>query len=172
MSIKSFLQSVLNFVKDFIKNILPSSKHLLDIALAIVNGIKSVDTSAPMLLDTIVSLIPGTVDDAILAKIRKGLPKWIATITFLDQQAGKTPDELLKEGIEKIKAMKDSGAYSDVLQSLFKQIGFAVTDASISYSDLQKISQAYYEMYGAKTVPSCPAGEYYDSTLKKCMPIT
>lgn len=170
MNIKSFLKYVLDFIKNFIGNILPSSKHLLDVALAVVNTIKTVDSNNPELLNLLTALIPGNVDEAVLAKVREKLPQWIATITYLDNQADKTPEDLLKEGIDKLKGITDANVYSDALQTLFKLIGYEITDESISYENLQKISQAYYEKYGKpQGVPNCVAPKIYNPITGTCV---
>lgn len=142
MSTKSILESFISWVANFINHILPDSKHLLNIAQVVVNGMKNfVDSGAA---DVIAALIPGTVDDAILAKIRRVLPVILVDLKLAEDEVSKTCDEIVKDGINAIQSMPDN-ARSVTLQGIWQLLSNELTDNSINLPSLQKIGQAYYE---------------------------
>lgn len=144
MSLKSILEDALDAAKKFIAWILPSSKKILDIALAVVNGIKQFDDAHPDVVNFITSIIPGTADDAIVAKIRQYLPDVLVRLKWADFEAGKTPDEIVADGAKFIQSLpkpEQAGAY----QLLWQLLSNATTDDGVAMNQLQKIGQIYFE---------------------------
>lgn len=144
MSIKTIIDDALDAAKKFIAWILPSSKKILDIALEVVNGIKTFDDAHPDVANFITSIIPGTADDVIVAKIRQYLPDVLVRLKWADFEAGKTPDEIAADGAKFIQSLpkpEQAGA----LQLLWQLLSNHTTDDAVAMNQLQKISQIYYE---------------------------
>lgn len=142
MSFKSFLQNAIKSITDFISKILPTSKHLLDIALVVVNGIKLFTDSG--VADIAAQLVGGNAGEAILTKVRQVLPTIFTDLKLADAEAGKTGDEVLKDGITAIQSMPTK-AQSTTLQSVWQLLSDALTEDGVTLSDLQKIGQSFYE---------------------------
>jgi hypothetical protein len=144
MSLQSILEDALDAAKRFIKWLLPSSKHLLDIALIAVNAMKNFDTANPEILNTIVSLIPGTVDDTILSKLRSYLPELLVRLKWAENEAGKTPDAIIADAAAFINSLPEAEK-SAAWQAIWQLLSNELTDNAVAMNDLQKIGQAYYE---------------------------
>lgn len=142
MSIESILEGALNGIKNFITHILPSSKHLLDLALIIVNGIKHFVDSP--LIDVLTALIPGDVDDHIKDLIRAKLPVILVDLKLASDETGKTAEDIIKDGIGAIQSMPIK-AKSVTLQSVWQLLSDEITQSGVNLTSLQKIGQAYYE---------------------------
>jgi hypothetical protein len=144
MNIDQLISDGLDAAKRFIKWLLPSSKHILDIALSIVNGMKSFDDSHPEVVNFVTSLIPGNTDDAIVAKIREYLPAVLVRLRWADTEAAKDDDELVADASKFINSLP-VGERSVALQVIWQLISNRLTDDGVSISDLQKIGQVYYQ---------------------------
>lgn len=170
MSLKSIFQSIASWAENFISHILPSSKKLTDIASAVVNAFKNFDNKNPEVLNTIVALIPGTVDDAILAEVRKALPKVVADLKIVQDIESKTPDQIVAEAISIVNA---SPYKALLLGSIWSALSNELTKNGISIADLQKLQQTYYEEVGSKITPldinPCPQGQKWSDALQKCV---
>lgn len=143
MNLTTILEDALDAAKKFISWLLPSSKKILDIALAVVNGIKEFDDAHPDVANFITSIIPGTADDAIVAKIRQYLPDVLVRLKWADFEAGKTPDEIVADGAKFLQSLpkpEQAVAY----QSLWQLLSNYTTDDSVALDKLQEIGQVYY----------------------------
>ena len=144
MNIEQLISDGLDAAKRFIKWLLPSSKHLLDIALSVVNGIKLFDDKNPEIANFLTSIIPGNTDDVIVAKIRSYLPGLLIRLKWADNEAGKTPDQIVADGAAFINSLPESER-SVQLQAIWQLISNVLTDDGVSISDLQRIGQTYYD---------------------------
>lgn len=149
MSIESILEATISSIKNFIEKILPSSKKLLDLALIIVNGIKTFADSS--VTDIITVLIPGDVDDHIKELIRKKLPAIMIDLKLASSEANKVPEEIVKDGIASVQSMSVN-VKSVTLQSIWQLLSNEITQSGINLTNLQKIGQTYYEQSKAKSL--------------------
>ncbi|MGY0037633.1 hypothetical protein [Pedobacter sp. NJ-S-72] len=142
MSLKVILQNIVSKITNFIKSILPSSKQLLDIALEVVTFLKLfVDRPE---IDVFTALTKTIKDEKAIALLRIALPKIMVNLKLAIDELGKTPDEILKDGIKVIQGM-DKNTKSVTLQSIWQLVSNDLTQDGIKLSDLQKIGQGYYE---------------------------
>jgi len=142
MSIKTFFEEAAAKIASFIAHILPSSKHLLDIALVVVNNLKDfVDSPAA---DVVTAIIPGTLDDQIKDFLRAKLPVVLTDLKLVDAAAGLSEADILKTGAAVIQSMPDK-AKSVTLQGIWQLLSDEITQEAITLPDLQKIGQTYYE---------------------------
>lgn len=144
MSLNTIISDALDAAKRFIKWILPSSKHLLDVALVVVNAIKNFDEKNPSFMDTVVNMIPGTVDDHVLAKIREELPLILVKLKWADGEANKTPDEIIADAAAFIKTLP-SAEQGVALQAIWQLLSNKLTDDGVAINEIKKIGQVYYE---------------------------
>jgi len=144
MNLISIIEDGLDAAKRFIKWLLPSSKHLLDVSLAIVNGIKNYDDKNPEVADFITKIIPGNIDDLIVAKARQYLPAVIIRWRWADNEAGKTPDQIVADGAAYIKTLPVA-EQAIQLQGLWQGLSNELTQDGVSITDLQRIGQVYYD---------------------------
>lgn len=142
MSLKHLLNTVLEEMSDFIQHILPSTKHLLDAAIHIVNVLNKIVVSEASELLTMI--IPGDLDNKIRAKLIDRLPQILVGLKLAKDELDKSPDEIILEGIKTIQSMEPD-IKAVTLQSIFQLVGNTITDDSVKLSDLQKIGQSFYE---------------------------
>ncbi len=142
MNIKSLEKAAMADVESFIHTILPDTKQILDVALEVVGAIKTI-TALPE-ADIAAALVPENIGTQILAKIRQYLPAVLTDLKLADTEAGKSEDEVLKDGITKVQSLVPK-AKSVTLQSIWQLVTDYLTNDAISLTDLQKIGQAYYE---------------------------
>lgn len=144
MALNNIINDALDAAKRFIKWILPTSKHLLDISLVVVDAIKNFDDKNPAFLDWVVTLIPGTIDDTILVKIRQYLPDLLVKLKWADGEANKTPDEIIADAAAFIKTLP-SAEQGVALQAIWQLLSNKLTDDGVAINDIKKISQIYFE---------------------------
>lgn len=145
MKIEKLISDAFDAAKRFINWILPSSKNLLDVALIVVNAMKEFDDNMPAIMDTVVALIPGTVDDVILAKTRQYLPELLVRLKWATNEANKTADEIVADAARYIKTLPKS-EQAMAWQAIWQLLSNHLTDDAVVMPDLQKISQVYYEV--------------------------
>lgn len=145
MSLKSIEQSLATWASNFISKILPDSKKLIDIASYVVNAFKTIDSAHPEILNTIVALIPGTVDDVILADIRAAVPKVLVDLKIVQDEENKTPDQIVADGVAIVNA---SPLKPILLGSIWTALSNELTKNGVSIPDLQKLQQTFYEEVG------------------------
>lgn len=147
MSLKSIVQSITSWAENFISKILPDSKKLIDITSYIVNGFKTIDAAHPEILNALVALIPGTLDDSILADIRAALPKVLVDLKIVQDEVGKTPDQIVADAVA---IVNSSPVKAVLLGSIWTALANELTKNGVSVSDLQKLQQTFYEEVGSK----------------------
>lgn len=144
MSLQSIIHAALDAVKNFISHILPSSRKVLDAVTTIVNNVKTFDDAHPEVANTITAFIPGTIDDAIVAKAREYLPQVLVNLFLASAEIGKTPDEIVADGIKALNSLAPEYK-ATFLGSIWIHLSNLLTDDGVALSDLQKIQQTYYE---------------------------
>ncbi|MDB5032246.1 hypothetical protein [Mucilaginibacter sp.] len=149
MSLKTVVQSISSWATNFISKILPDSKKLIDIASYIVNGFKTIDAAHPEILNTLVALIPGTVDDLILADVRAALPKVLVDLKIVQDEVNKTPDQIVADGVA---IVNSSPVKSVLLGSIWTALSNELTKDGVSITDLQKLQQTFYEEIGKNLI--------------------
>lgn len=145
MSLKTIVASITSWAENFISKILPDSKKLIDIASYIVNGFKTIDAEHPEILNTLVALIPGTVDDLILADVRAALPKVLIDLKIVQDEVNKTPDQIVSDAVA---IVNSSPVKAVLLGSIWTALSNELTKDGVSIADLQKLQQTFYEEIG------------------------
>ena len=146
MNIKASEKAALADVESFIHTIFPDTKQVLDVALKVVGGIKTI-TALPE-ADIVAALVPDNIGTQVLDKVRQYLPIVFADLQIADGEAGKTADQILTDGITKVQSLVPK-AKSVTLQSIWQLLTNYLTNDAISLADLQKIGQAWYEKNAA-----------------------
>ena len=146
MNIKALEKAALADAESFIHSILPDTKQVLNIALEVVGGIKTI-TSLPG-ADIVAALVPDNIGTQVLDKVRQYLPIVFSDLQIADGEAGKTADQVLTDGITKVQSLVPK-AKSVTLQSIWQLLTGYLTHDAISLADLQKIGQAWYEKSAA-----------------------
>lgn len=146
MSLKTIADSITAWAVNFISKILPDSRKAIDIASYIVNGFKSIDSAHPEILNTLVALIPGTVDDAILAQVRMVLPKVLVDLKIVQDEESKTLDQIVSDAVV---IVNSSPVKSILLGSVWTALSNELTKDGVSIADLQKLQQTFYEEIGS-----------------------
>ena len=142
MNIKALEKAAMADIESFIQKILPDTKQILDVALEVVGGIKTI-TALPE-ADIIAALVPANIGTQVLAKVRQYLPAVLTDLQLADNEAGKSEDQIVKDGIAKVQSLVPK-AKSVTLQGIWQLLTAYLTNDAISLSDLQKIGQTWYE---------------------------
>jgi len=155
MNLKNIISDISNWASNFIGKILPSSRDFLNLASTIVNFVKNFDGEHPKILDTLVSIIPGKLDDHLLEKLRNALPNIVVKMKLAQDEANKTPDEIFTDAVKLIQSMEPE--YRAVaLGGLWVHISNVLTDNGVSLKDLQKLQQVWYDQVGKVSAALTP----------------
>ncbi|MEN0053635.1 MAG: hypothetical protein AAGC65_08195 [Mucilaginibacter sp.] len=143
MSLKTFLQKILDHIKDLFTNIPNETAIALKIGITITENIKNfVNSTAADILTTI---IPGDIDDKIKEKLQLSLPVILTELKLVENSLNLSqPNAIMISAVDTIKAM-DKNIKSGVLHQMSILITQLVADGKLSWSDGVYLSQWYYE---------------------------
>ena len=143
MSLKTFLQSILDYIKNLFNNIPNEIAIALKIGITITENIKTFVNSPAA--DVLTAIIPGDIDDKIKEKLQLSLPALLTELKLVESSLNLSqPNAIANAAIETIKAM-DKNIKSGVLHQLSILITQLVADGKLSWSDGVYLSQWYYE---------------------------
>lgn len=131
-----------SWIKKQFKGLNEEAKKLLPIAVEIVEKIKQ-GVEGPV-GDVITALIPGSVDDAIRAKLKDWLPKLILQMALVESITNiEDEEERIKAVLDKIRMSPDElkNVYYHGLCALIIE---KLSDGNFSWSDAVVVSEYYY----------------------------
>lgn len=142
---KKILKSIWNWLSNLFRKLSPELRKAVDVAVEIGNNIKNWDAQNHEFIDVITKLIPGGVDDAIVARIREKLPEIVTELNLVQATAGLTdPDEIVAAAIKTIQQM--AGDYrSATLNSLAIIISRVAADGKLDWNDATYLLKWYYD---------------------------
>ena len=143
MSLKTFLQKILDQIKSLFNNIPNEIATALKIGITITENIKNFIDSP--VADVLTAIIPGDIDDTIRDKLQLSLPVLLTELKLVESSLNLTqPNSIASAAIETIKTM-DKNIKSGVLHQLSILVTQIVADGKLSWSDGVYLSQWYYE---------------------------
>lgn len=145
MGLGKIIKSIVNFFANLFRKLAPELRKAVDVAVEITNNVKNWDVENHEFVDVITKLIPGNVDDAVVARIREYLPKIVTELQLVQATAGLTdPDEIVAAAIKTIQQM--SGDYrSATLNSLAIIISRVAADGKLDWNDATYLLKWYYD---------------------------
>ena len=146
MSLKKFFRKIGQFFAKLFQGLLPELKQAIHIGVIITNTIKKFDTGVGAgSIDIITALIPGDLDDKIVARLREKLPMIMIQLQLVDKTLNLTdPDEIVAAGIETLQQL--SGDYrSTFLNSLSIIIAQVASDGKLDWNDAAFLLKWYYD---------------------------
>ena len=143
MSLKTFLQKILDQIKSLFNNMPNEIAIALKIGITITENIKNFVDSP--IADVLTIIIPGDIDDMVRSKLRLSLPVVLTELKLVESSLNLTQQNAITSAaIETIKTM-DKTIKSGVLHQLSILITQVAADGKLSWSDGVYLSQWYYE---------------------------
>ena len=143
MSLKTFLEKILRYIKSLFNTIPNEVATALKIGITITENIKTLVNSP--VADVLAAIIPGDIDNLIRNKLQLSLPVILTELKLVESSLTLTqPNTIVNAAIETIKTM-DKNIKSGVLHQLSILITQVVADEKLSWSDGVYLSQWYYE---------------------------
>lgn len=136
------LQKIGNAIASFFTKLEPATKTLVKVAKEVVNNMKLIDESH--IGDVLTALIPGNVDDKILAKLREAIPKAVDAIAIAEEFTNITdPNEKLRYVLSKVNSATTNGKklFYTGLATLLLEL---IADGDFSWVDAGRVSGYYY----------------------------
>lgn len=143
MSLKTFLQEIKDAVEKFFNELDPELKKALDLAIKIVNAIKTWDDSNPLILDFITSLIEGNIDDEILAEIRIWLPKILIELRLIDSEIT-DPNGAVLSATKVIQSLP-TNVKNTILNSLAQLLAETISKGELTWEYLVYLVKGLYD---------------------------
>ena len=98
----SFITKFFSFIKGLISKVSPEVKSVVEIGIRLVENIKKYSDSG--VVDVLTAIIPGDVDDKVVAAIRGYLPKLLASLQGIEAALD---DKAMKEYFDRINSLED-----------------------------------------------------------------
>lgn len=135
-TIGNYFRKMFAKAKEFLKKEIPT-------AIAVVDQIK-IFVDSPF-LPLITSLIPGTVDDVIAAKIKEALPKVVAQLKISNECSNKgTNDEIVQCFITHLKTLAPN-ARAGYYLTIASMLSADLTDNKLSWNEIVHAVQWAYD---------------------------
>lgn len=142
---KKLLRIIGDFIKRLFIGISPMLKTAVAIGVEVAEKIKDFDTANPFVGEIITSLIPGSVDDMLKAKIREYLPKIVVELKLVQVTVGLTdPDEIMIAAIKVLQQL-DKDYKSAFLHNLSIMVARVAADGKLDWSDAVYLMEWYYQ---------------------------
>ncbi len=130
------------FKKLFTKTKAAAEKYI-PIGIEVVEQLKLVMDSP--LTPLLTMLIPGTLDDAIAAKVKRLLPEVLATLKISNECAKKaTPDEVVQCVIAHLRTLRPDDRHDNLLKIAAK-VSAACSDGKLTWTEILDMTQDVYE---------------------------
>lgn len=151
MSLKRFIKNVAKAISNLFKGLTKVAKKAVDLAVKVVNEIKNFDAENPQAINFITALIPGDVDDKIVAAVRAKLPKIMISLKLVDETLKLSDTEIIIAGIKELQKLK--GIQRNItLNSLAILIADVAADGRITWDELSMLVKWYYDNVANKDV--------------------
>lgn len=142
---KKFFKMIGHFFANLWNSLQPTLKQAVDIAVNVTNSIKEFDTAHPDAVNIIANIIPGTYDDAIVARVRAALPDIMLKLRLIKETEGLTdPNEIILAGVKVLQSfegMVKNTAYNSLVQFITD----AAADGKIDWNDLAYLPKWKYD---------------------------
>ena len=146
MSIKTFLVKIWAEIETLFDNIPAELKLAAKVAVTVVENIKTV-TDSPV-IDVLTTIIPGDVDNDIVAVIRHALPTILTDLKLVNEQLTQTGSSAIAaEGIKTIATLSGDikNAFLHDLGILLAQEIAKAKDHALSWADGVYVIEWYYQ---------------------------
>lgn len=140
---KNLFQKIVLWVKGMLGSLLDHFKGIAVVAVNITDKLKTIVESE--VLDIVVDLIPGDVDDKILDKVRAILPIVIAKVSLSSNiiEGSESNSEAIAKLVEHLKSLNPEGRKA--FWVLFSaELNIALSDGKLSFSEGVILSQLVY----------------------------
>jgi hypothetical protein len=145
MSLKTVLQKIGKFFENIWLHLKPELKFAVKIGLEITNAIKNFDTAHPEVGDILTKIIPGTLDDKGLIRMREELPKIVVELQLVDAQLNLTDNnEIMMAALDTIRRLTGR-ARNTVLNSLSQLIAQVQADGKLDWNDVAYLQKWLYD---------------------------
>ena len=154
MFLSKLLKAIGHFFAHLWDSLEPEVKKAIHIGVTVTDAIKNFDANNPLILNVLTSIIPGTIDDKIVAKLRENLPKVCLELKLLDSTIGLTdPNEIMLAVCKFIQQL--SGDYrADALNRLAQFAAIIAADGKLTWEDAVQVVKYYYNNKATLTVPA------------------
>lgn len=145
----SFLTGIINSIKNFFsrlfKRLGPGLKKAIDIGVRVTDGFKTWNDEHGEILEFITKLIPGDVDDKVLAKINEQLPDYLIQMRLVQATSGLTdPAEIYKAAAATLQGLTGL-VRSQALNDLSIVVAHISSDGDLDWDDAAYLLKWYYD---------------------------
>ena len=143
MSLKSFFNGIFSAIASIFHSLEPIVKKAIDVAYQVTNGIKTFDTSIPIVGDVLSHLLPQHLGEEAINILRVKLPEIVIKLRLVDATLGLTdPAQIMQAALKVIESM-DKQTKNIFLNSLSIMIGQEVAGSNLPW-DVAKFTAGYY----------------------------
>ena len=148
LKLKTFLERVWRGIEKAFKKLDAGSQKLVPAAIDITNSLKNIiekGTASGNIVDTLTSIIPGTVDDKAVRIGRTYLPQLLIKLTLIDQinKEGSLEDKC-NLAIERIKLF-DNDQKELFYDGLARKLLQYMSDGKLSWREVGYLVKWYYD---------------------------
>lgn len=154
MFLSKLLKAIGKFFSRLWNGLLPELKKAIHVGVVITNAIKEFDTKNSGVVDIITAIIPGNLDNKIVAKLREQLPKICIELKLVDATLGLTdPNEIVAAAVKAMQQL--SGDYKSAFLNSFSIIVAQVAaDGKLDWNDAAYLLKWYYDNQQKLTPPT------------------
>lgn len=143
MSLQSLLAKIINEVKNLFSH-MPSELQLaVHVGVTVAENLKSFVNSPAA--DILTAIIPGTLDDSIVAALRTALPKILIELKLVDSTYNLTDPAQITEAAMKVLQDMDGDIKSAFLHDISILIAQVTADGKLTWSDAVYLLEWYYK---------------------------
>lgn len=130
----------------FLQKLLTSSKKLIEKyvqpSVQVVEALKFILDSPAVPIIT--AVIPGTLDDIIIQRIRTYLPTVLQVLGYADCLSAKTPDGILQCAVAKIRLMPDEGRDA-ALHNIASLLSKYLADGKLTWREALHLAEEVFQ---------------------------
>jgi hypothetical protein len=143
MSVGKFLAHIWDAIKHLFDGLPAEFKAAIDIGVTVTEKVKTFIDNPEV--DVFTAIIPGTIDDAIVAKLRDALPKILIELKLAQNCAQLTdPTEIVKCAILELQSI-EGDFKSAFLHDLSILIAQVAADGKLDWKDGAAVLEWYYQ---------------------------
>lgn len=140
-----FLAKLWQGIKNLFNKMIAIQKKAVHVGVSVLENIKKVsDTSIP---DILTALIPGDLDDNLVAKLREKLPVWLIQLRIYDQCAEQNDQNAYLACIIKAINESDKDRKKVVYTGLAGLIVELTADGKLDWTDSVVLAQYVYRVF-------------------------
>lgn len=129
------MKKIFNFIRNVFGRFKANDKQAIKDAIRIVDNLKNIVNSG--YVPILVAIIPGTIDDAIVARLKIELPKMLKALRIIESENLEFAPFAIKQLPLSVKG--------DFLDALATQIALVLADGRLTWSEVKSVMKVVYD---------------------------